>query len=224
MREHGTAVLRSPVDEYRARAAFGPVAADLRPGQTQLVAQRRGKRLHGRHFDAPAPAVDGHGDEPLDGPRRGGLGQQRSAVGAEQIVGRRHGRARGDGALDETASGNTLLGRLLCHLDDLLVHGTITSLVTNRSPRRPQSRSASLWRVPKRPCRSRHGSTPANCRSLGRRLQGVNYIIFTSGATSRRDAADRCTDESGTAGGNRHFSGYGFRPVGFSGVPHSSPR
>src|SRR5262252_8639602 len=80
------------VDENRACAALGAVAADLGPGESELVAERRRQRFLFEHVDAPILAVDVQRDQPLDASgRRRLLTRQRRR--APQIARRGHRRS-----------------------------------------------------------------------------------------------------------------------------------
>ena len=58
MREDRTGIVRHVIDQHGARAAFRAIAAELRAGETQLVAQRHRERLLLHHVDVPRLAVD----------------------------------------------------------------------------------------------------------------------------------------------------------------------
>ena len=66
VRQHRARIVRHIVDEHRAGAALGAVAAKLGAGEPQLVAQRHGERFLLHHVDASRLAVDVQRDQPLD--------------------------------------------------------------------------------------------------------------------------------------------------------------
>ena len=106
LREERARVVRHVVDEHGAGAALGAVAADLRAGEAELVAQRHRQRFLRHHVDAALLAVDVERDQPLDR-----TGRRRLAVQgrrAEQVGGRRGHRARGDDTFNKGTSGNSL--------------------------------------------------------------------------------------------------------------------
>ena len=105
VRQHRARVVRHVVDEHRARAALGAIAAELGAGEPQLVAQRHRQRFLLHDVDAAHLAVDVQRDEPLDRSRRRRLAEER-AGSAEQVADGRGRRAGRDDALDEVASCN----------------------------------------------------------------------------------------------------------------------
>ena len=89
------------VDRHRAGAAFAAVAAELRAGETELVAQRHRERLVRQHVDRAHLAVHVELQHSLDAARRALLA--RTARERKQIPGARYRSARRDHALDELA-------------------------------------------------------------------------------------------------------------------------
>jgi hypothetical protein len=103
VRQHRARIVRHIVDQHRAGAALGAVAADLGARQSELVAQRHRERFLLHHVDAAHLAVDVQRDETLDGAGRRRLAEDFTA-GAEEVGGRRHHRAARNNTLDEGAA------------------------------------------------------------------------------------------------------------------------
>ena len=57
-REHQTGSHRGAVDQHGARTAYAVLAADMRSGQPQMMAQAIGQRQPRLDFDLDGPAVD----------------------------------------------------------------------------------------------------------------------------------------------------------------------
>ena len=96
--------MRDVVDEHRAGAALGAIAAELGAGQPQLVSEGRRQRFLFDHVDAPRLAIDVERDQPFD---RSGerLASEERAATAEQVARGRRDRAGGDDTLDEGPPG-----------------------------------------------------------------------------------------------------------------------
>src|SRR5438093_13097302 len=67
-REHGAALHGVAVDMHRAGAALARIAADVRPGEIQLVAQHVGEERPRLHLGSPRGAVHVEGDGTLHDP------------------------------------------------------------------------------------------------------------------------------------------------------------
>src|SRR5262245_64527006 len=95
--------MRHGVDEDGAGTALGSIAAKLRAGEAERVAQCHRERFLLHHVDPTLLAVDGQRHEPLDRPGQRALAEElfRSP---EQIARRRHRGTCGDDAFDEFAA------------------------------------------------------------------------------------------------------------------------
>jgi hypothetical protein len=91
--------VRLTVEEDGAGAALGAVAAELGPGEPELVTQRHRQLLVGEHVDATGLAIHLERDQPLGG-AGGGLRADGPGL-AEEIAGAVGGRAARDHSLDE---------------------------------------------------------------------------------------------------------------------------
>src|SRR5580658_9514439 len=103
VRQRRTGIHGDSLDDDGAGAAFAMIAAELRAGQTELVADRVGQRFLRQNVDATAGTVDVQRHQPLDGTRGLRMGG-RYAGTAEQIARGRRRRSRCDHALDEGTS------------------------------------------------------------------------------------------------------------------------
>ena len=83
--------MRDVVDEHRAGAALGAIAAELRASQPQLVAEGRRQRLLLHHVDAARLAIHVEGDQPFDRSGERLAPEERTATSEQVARGRRDG-------------------------------------------------------------------------------------------------------------------------------------
>src|SRR4051812_15572342 len=102
VRQDRARIVRDIVDEHGARAALRTVAAQLRAGEPQLVAERHCQRFLLHHVNGPHLAVDVQGHQPLDGPGHRALSYHGGSP--EQVRRTRYCGTGGNHTFDEGAA------------------------------------------------------------------------------------------------------------------------